>query len=304
MAALVIRSEADAWEAFGQRFATQDAIGDARITFKGWPRFDITIDPGDGMGTSEMMRAVQVLQRAVHCGYALVKYGVPNSRLLTKKDRYPLAVQWSVKKGSTIFGIDLSKAFTEIGRVAASKLNGPQVLAGALIICSAAVFATWLNNQGMIQAAKVHAQGQRELAEVHAAADVRKEEIRLQAQRELLSEVRAVADSGVAQMQMLKAAYERYEFVRYAATDFIPWRPALLDIAQYAGTIDINGIRLEAAVAKKVSTIAKRVAKIERQMAKDKPNAPLAISATWMVTVTKETDRPSPPMRLGRNVAT
>ena len=298
MGGCVISCEEDAWRALRPSIAHDEDAEEPILRFLGWPRLDVRIDPGDGRITPEMMRAVQLLQRSVYQGYAFVKYGVPNSRLLTKKEKYSLEIDWRVEPGSTKLPIDFSRAFTAMARVAASKLTGRQVLLVGLMVCSTIALCTWIHAQSVVEI-------ERNRTEIAAAADLRKEELRYQAQRELLAEVRALSEANVAQMQILKAAYERYDLVRFAASDFIPWRPALMDIAPYAGRIAVNDITIDAQVAKKVAKIARSAAKVERQRAKSARDGQRQLTgAPWLVTVTRESQRPIPPMRLGRTTST
>ena len=75
------------------------------------------------------------------------------------------------------------------------------------------------------------------------------------------------------------------------------WRPALLDIAPYAGTITVNTVVVDAPVAKKVAKIATKAsiaARKELVVAKGSP----VIEAKWVTTVTPARQL-EPPMRLG-----
>src|SRR5262245_61095409 len=122
------------------------------------------------------------------------------------------------------------------------------VLGSCLVICSTAGLAAWL----------------------YFGADVRKEELKLQGQQELATmTVTLITNAHIQQIRLLTAAYDqdRTGLVRFAATDYIPWRSALLDIATQIGTITINDVKLAAPVAKKVAKAANKIAKASRQSA-------------------------------------
>jgi hypothetical protein len=260
---LVVRGEQDAWQLLAHSLERgRSSWGEAGIAFQDWPRLDIYVAPGDGYGTREILYGLSKLQSAVDRGFALLKHGVPDARRLTTDERDTLRLKWRIETGSTELRVGLYDATNEFARVAAGKMNGSQALClglgWGLMMCATAGFVGYL----------------------WFKAEIRKEEIRLQEQHELTHLVEMLSGHHEKQMQLLKQAYERDQtaVVRLAASDYIPWRPALLDIAPLSGSITINGVVVD-------GPLAKKIARNSKAARRERVAHPLAFEAQWLTTI-------------------
>lgn len=258
------------------------------VEFDGWPRLIVRLDPGDGRGTPEIMRAIRKVQLAVNCSYALLHYGEPNPQRLTRSERRALHVGWSVHSGSTILDLDLSGALNEIGRSIGRRAmvasSVAVVLTLAAILADSEVLATWIRGQADVAIEQVRVKGQQDLVAMVQAAETQREEVRHQKQQELVAEVNEIE----ARLQAVRAAYDQFAVVRYAATDLVDWRPALMRLAPYEGSVSVNGVTIKHKAAKEVAEIASQEAKVEKRKLKQvHAEVPPVIEAKWITTVTR-----------------
>lgn len=281
MSAIVIGSEADAWRLLHRCLAqpTNMAISD-HLTFANWPTLHVVVRPGDGSGTPEIERAMMHLRKAVYRCYAIYRYGTPDPRRLTLQDRHQLAPEWRIESGSTKLLISLSRATAHFLRALPDGMSGAQrvvtVLGLGLMFSASAV---------LIYKLSYH-------------ADVEKEALRARGQTEIISFATTMTQEHTEQMRLLKVAYDRdtTSVLKFAATDVIPWRPALLDVAPIAGTLTVNSVTLDTKPARAISKAMKAQGKKQReQLARGK--VPV-IETGWIATVTAAEQIP-PPMKLG-----
>lgn len=144
---VLISDEKDAWEAL--KHAVEKEISDtAKVTFKNWPIFDITIEGKDFNGTipTRIMPPILDLQKEIFKVYCRAKYGTEDIRKLTHGEKEILELVVSIKPGSTKFITNLFCFLNEI--VKNTNMNGNQavlLLVGvALLITSSVAWKDWL----------------------------------------------------------------------------------------------------------------------------------------------------------------
>lgn len=299
MGVRLVEGEDAAWNLLAECLASGECSAGDVLRLEGWPVLQLKVTPGDGVTVSpEMMRAFFKVQQAVFTGYSLLKYGVANPRRLSREEKFALTLELRVEAGSTKYKISLARTFEYYFKQAFSRMSGKQAmittLGTALAIGSVAALSAWLYFNAEIEKERLRIEARLELASRQHAAEVRKEEIRAQSQHELLAELRTIHEQNARQMALLEAAFQRSELVRYAASDYIPWRPALLEVAGLTGSITLNGaVKIPAPVAKKIAQRAKASSKATRSKAIPAENEP-----SWVTTVRVASEW-SPPMRLG-----
>jgi hypothetical protein len=155
------------------------------------------------------------------------------------------------------------------------------ILGTGLAVCSTAALCGWLYFNAEVDKERARIQGQIELATRNSEAAV------------------AMTREHTAQMQLLATAYQRdtTNVIRFAATDLIPWRPALLEMAPHMGTLSINdALSIDAKPARRMAKVTKDLATKQRQeIARSKQ---LVIETAWITTVSTPRELP-PPMKLG-----
>ena len=153
---------------------------------------------------------------------------------------------------------------------------------------------------------RVNAQSDLEKHRINA--DVRKEEIRLAAEKEKTALIVALAENHTKQMALLRAAYEQdsSNVIGFAASDIVPWRSAMLDLVPPAGKIAFNGVRLDAPPAKRLAKTARKLSRAARKEL-SAGRVDRAVSNGWItgtIVLPREENRRrlEPPMKLGANV--
>ncbi len=77
----------------------------------------------------------------------------------------------------------------------------------------------------------------------------------------------------------------------------MPWRPALLEVAHYPGTITLGEVVLDNHVARAIAKTAKKEAVKQRKAIKREVSP--VIDSGWVTEVITQRQLPPPPMRLG-----
>lgn len=142
---IVIRNEDAAFDLL-QKALSSRIVYPQKITFDGWPVFNLTIE-GEDFNSSiptRIMPPILDLQKEIHRIYCKAKYGSEDTRKLTDEERELLELVVTIKPGSTKFFTDLFNALNEI--VKNSNMDGQQVLI-LLITISALLTANfaWKN---------------------------------------------------------------------------------------------------------------------------------------------------------------
>jgi hypothetical protein len=280
MANVVVFDEQSALSALASCLDSEAA---PRIVLHGtWPQLDVTFRPGDGAVTPEIRHALHLVENAIYRAYALNRYGTIDLRVLTAQDRSQLAPQVVVRPGSTLVVLGLARAAAYFLRLSPNRMTGTQqtvvTLGLGALFTAAAAWGSWCYFNAEVEKEQARNQAQTDLAAIHLEMD-----------RE-----------HTVQMRILARAIERdtSNTLRYVTSDFVPWRPALLEAVSATGSISIGDIGLTGNVAKAIAKNARAEAIKERKRHLG-TNAPPAIQSGWVTEVVRERSLPAPPMRLG-----
>jgi hypothetical protein len=165
----VIKSEEDAFKYLQQILDNEIDLEKDKIKFEGWPYLTLYLkgDKFDSSLTPSLMRGFLELQKGVNRSYCLVRYGTPNTNVLTKAERDELEIKVKVEGGSTTAGVDLQNMLTSIGEKVVDKMD-PTTLAItlvslALIWAGKSSYASYLENRRKIRETEVKSEEAREL---------------------------------------------------------------------------------------------------------------------------------------------
>lgn len=166
---LVIKSEDDAFQFMQQVIDEQVNFDNINITFDGWPNLAVHVkgDKFDSSLTPSLMKGFLELQKGINRSYCLVRYGTPNTNVLTRKEREDLEIQVKVGQGSTTTNIDLQSLLSNISTQVIDKMD-PKTLAFtlvslALIWGGKVSYAKYLENRRQIRETEVKSEETREL---------------------------------------------------------------------------------------------------------------------------------------------
>ena len=304
-----IRSERDAID-FLLNCWHDTAFGmDRPLSFKTCT-LSIRLDPGDGQGDWKMARAVGLLQRHLNLTYLLAKRGAPSGRL-NEFDKERLSIAFTVEPGSTTINIDISKALTAI--LQALPAHWPMrtrnmVGAGVLIatitfpfVHEYAVYRAETDKAKISAAAAVYSSEQtnranREIAKIHANAQFPAATVASPSASSTLPA------SALPVILANLASEDTSRVTAFAVSDYVPWRPALMVLAPYAGTIQWNDSRpVPARAAKAIAKTVRTEATAQRRIAKQK-GQPGLIATPWVTEVLRVHQAPGA-MRLGLSQA-
>lgn len=265
----------------------------------------IRLDPGNGQADRNALRALGHLQRHIDLTYLLAKNGTPFGRL-SELERKRLSLDTTFSGGSTKIATALADALTTIHQVLPAHWSTRRrniVVAGvfiaiamyqigqtyttylteigkAQILAAATVEAAVQTGKASIQVAKIQASAQIEAASLVASAAQRQPE---------LDSYRLLA---------ALAHNDTSNVVAFAVSDFVPWRPALMDLAPLAGSIQWNDEPpVPARVAKAVAKVARAEAAKQKRIAKQNGH-PRLITTPWVTEVVR-TQQATGAMRLG-----
>lgn len=166
---LVIKSEDDAFRFLQQTIDGQVNFDNINVTFDGWPNLAVHVkgDKFDSSLTPSLMKGFLELQKGINRSYCLVRYGTPNTNVLTRKEREELEIQVKVGQGSTTTNIDLQSLLSNISTQVIDKMD-PKTLAFtlvslALIWGGKVSYAKYLENRRQIRETEVKSEETREL---------------------------------------------------------------------------------------------------------------------------------------------
>lgn len=136
---IIIGNEDEAFSLL-QKALGNEITDTTKITFKGWPIFNLTIEGKDFNSSipTRIMPPILDLQKEIHRIYCKAKYNSEDTRKLTDEERELLELVVTIKPGSTKFFTDLFNALNEI--VKNSNMNSTQVL--SLLIAISFTLAT------------------------------------------------------------------------------------------------------------------------------------------------------------------
>ncbi len=113
------------------------------------------------------MKAFLELQKGINRSYCLVKYGTPNTNVLTKTEREELEIKVKVGQGSTTAGVDLQSLITNLGSKVIDKMDPTSLaillVSLALIWAGKSSYAMYLETRKQIREKEVNSEEKREL---------------------------------------------------------------------------------------------------------------------------------------------
>lgn len=304
-----ICSERDATEFLLACWRDADFAKDQPLVFQAC-LLRICLDPGDGQADWKTVRAIKLLQHHLNLTYLLAKRGTVSGRL-SEFDRERLSVAFTVQPGSTKIDIDIAKALTAIHQALPAHWSTRArniVVASAMIATIAYPFAheyaayrtatdaTHISAAATIQVAEQTNRTNREIAEVRVNAQITAAKIASGS-----ASPEPVSTSPATVVPLILATLVRDDssnVVAFAVSDHVPWRPALMALAPYSGTIQWNDSRpvpsrTAKAIAKSVSAEASR----QRRIAKEH-GRPGLLTTPWVTEVLRSHQAPGA-MRLG-----
>lgn len=227
----IIESEDDAFKLLTDALEGKIGQDALKLDFKGWPIISIRIcgDGYDSTITPEMAQAIIEVQHAIHRSYARVAHNKTNARGLRNDEKNQLRLKAKIKKGSTGIEFDLTeyaKALTSqvIGKVTPEQVV-IMVLGSALVAGGYLAYKAYLNAR--IREKEVD-------AETHKAIALSEQETKRQ-------EILAKALTSDARLPLIKE-------------DFDIARNEILKGVADGQTLEVDGLNLSGAMAKKLAT--------------------------------------------------
>lgn len=311
-----IRSEQDAWDYLFRCWSDPDYGNERPVVFDRCV-LSVRLDPGNGKADWKINRAIGLLQRHVNMIYKLAKCGDPYARITeTERERLSLAIEIGI--GSTILGNDITKSLSAIQSALPahwSPRTRSIVTVGAfLAIVSLPFIQEYREYRAAVDTAQITAAASILMADRTARANIQIAQIHANAQiavaRQEANSTKATATLNgldrtkpilvdVAAVVLAQLAQtDPSNVVRFAASDLVSWRPALLELAPYSGTIRWNESRpIPAPTAKAIAQSARADATAQRSAVKKKGQRGI-IDTPWMTEVLRTHQAPGA-MRLG-----
>ncbi|CAK3240401.1 conserved hypothetical protein [Vibrio crassostreae] len=237
-----ISNEEEAFDYLRKVVDKEVNVEDCNVTFDGWPSLNIHVvgEKFDSSLTPSLMKGFLELQKGINRSYCLVKYGTPNTNVLTNQERQELEIQVKVGKGSTTTSIDLQSLLTNIGSKVIDKMD-PTTLAITLV------------SLGLIWAGKAsYAQY------LESRRQIRETEVKSEETREMLTNQRFMSEQETERTRLLTqtlADNVQIAALNNVATDS---KSALIKELGTSSKSTIQGIDLEGETAAELSKNARR----------------------------------------------
>lgn len=160
---VTINSEDEAFE-YVQQYLSGYSLPE-NISFDGWPNltFRLTGKKFNNSLTPSVMKGFVEMQAQINKSYALAKYGVPDSRKLTKEELDALEIEVTVEKGSSIVEVNIDGFLTKLMQELIGKMSPQEiviiVLGAALIWGGTSLFKKFLDNRKEIRMAEIAKDG-------------------------------------------------------------------------------------------------------------------------------------------------
>lgn len=237
---LVIRSEADAY-AFLESYIDGNPK-EGNVILKGWPNLTIRLtgEKFDQSITPRVMKGLIEFQNAINRSYALSKYGVPDTRKLSKEEAEQLEISVKVEKGSTLLEIDLQALLTSVATQAVGKMD-PVTIAVTVV----GLAAIW----GGTSAFKAFLDYRKE---------VRKEEVKSESDRESLQAMKFMSAEETKRAAILAAVVRDKPTLDNAERYAHDARTDLVKSFSRADSAQIDDVELDPAMAKELMANARR----------------------------------------------
>jgi hypothetical protein len=315
---ITIRTEQDAWDYLFRCWSDPSYGNDGPVAFDHC-QLNIRLDPGSGKADWKTNRTLGLIQRHFNLMYQLARRGEPSGSL-TAYDRERLSLAVDIGSGSTVLGIDVSKPLEALQKALpahwsprAKNLVTVGVLLATISLPFVMEFRSYrtaidtarIAADASIEAASLTGRADVEIARIHADAHIAAARVKAGAAEPVASSradelpLSRTAPMDAAAVLLAELAHsDPSRLVRFAASDYVPWRPALLELAPYAGTIRWQeGTPMPAPVAKAAARSARTEATKQRRIAKK--NGQRGIIATpWITEVVRSHSAPGA-MRLG-----
>lgn len=308
-----ISTEQDAWEFLIGCWHDPAFGGDGPLAFEGCA-LTVRLDPGDGSADWKTARAVNLLQHQINLTYLLAKRGTVFGRV-SDFERESLGVGFRVEPGSTNIIVEIAKALAAIHQVLPAHLSMRArniVAAGALVATVGyplaheyATYRTEIDKVSISAAATLEVADRTnrtniEIAKVHAEAQITVAKVAISPVMLDMSSARSGMDSALLLATLVRD--DMSNVVGFAVSDYVPWRPAFMSLAPYAGTLQWNDSRpVPARAAKAIAKTARAEATKQRRTAKQK-GQPEVITTPWVTEVLRSHGADGA-MRLGMSEA-
>lgn len=236
----VIHSEEDALR-FVEMYVAGQELPDG-ISFEGWPNltFRLTGDKFHGSLTPSVMKGFVEMQAQINRSYALLKYGVPDPRKLSKEEKEAIEIQVNVENGSSLIEVNMDGFMGELAQAVVGKV-GPQeivitILGTALIWGGVVLFKKYLDDR----------------------KEIRMSEVKSESDREHLSTMRFMSEQETRRTELLTNLIERKPQLDNMERLAYDAKTDLVKSFAKAETAEIDGVVLDAALAKTLTANARR----------------------------------------------
>lgn len=238
---LTIRSEEDAYDLLKKLVDKSVNVNDQQLSFEGWPTLTLRLQ-GDGNQstiTPPVMKAFLELQQGIYRSYAVAKYNTPHKRL-TNEEKAALEIRVKVEPGSSMFSIDMQQLLERLCHELVGKMDPTTILIS--VIGAGVIWA----GQSMYK----HYLDQR--------TDVRKAEIKSEADRALLEQLKFGQEQETKRAEIMAAAFGQNARLQTIANISEDTKAALIKRSASADVIEIQGVELTGEVADELVKNARR----------------------------------------------
>ncbi|WP_240775445.1 hypothetical protein [Photobacterium damselae] len=219
------------------------------------------------------MKGFLELQKGINRSYCLIKYGTPNTNVLTKAEREELEIRVKVGGGSTSTGVDLQSLLTNIGSKIVDKMDAQTIaitlVSLALIWAGRSSYAAYLENR----------------------RQVREKEVKSEETRELLKGQQFISEQETERTRLLTQVMMSNTAITNVSKVADDTRAALIKELGTTNKSEIQGIRVEGEVAMELAKNARR------------KSIDVAFNAKFRILTVDSTDPESFKVRL-RNIET
>ncbi|MFG6076974.1 hypothetical protein [Erwinia sp. OPT-41] len=159
----LINTEAQAFE-FIKNYLSGSSLPE-NISFGDWPSltFRLTGKKFNKSLTPSVMKGFVEMQAQINKSYALAKYGLPDSRKLTKEESEALEIEVTIEEGSSLVEVNIDGFLTKLTQELSGKMTSQEivltVLGAAVIWGGVTAFKYFLNHRKEIRLAEIAKEG-------------------------------------------------------------------------------------------------------------------------------------------------
>lgn len=238
---LTIRSEEDAYDLLKKLVDKSVNVNDQQLSFEGWPTLTLRLQ-GEGYQstiTPPVMKAFLELQQGIYRSYAVAKYNTPYKRL-TNEEKAALEIRVKVEPGSSMFSIDMQQLLERLCHELVGKMDQStiiiSVLGAGIIWAGQSMYKHYLDQR----------------------ADVRKTEIKSEADRALLEQLKFGQEQETKRAEIMAAAFGQNARLQTIANISEDTKAVLIKRSSAADVIEIQGVELTGEVADELVKNARR----------------------------------------------